>query len=130
VVPGALLFLAGSFKKENVRKRATEWAIRAAVLLACYAVQILLVAHWWGRSAAGYYAPALPLTGAYVLRYWWLLRRRIGPLWRSVRIPALTRKAQEQRRSFLRELDQALSFRVEAKPVQIANLGRTTPAGA
>ena len=131
LVPGAVLFLAGSFKKENVRKRSTEWAIRGAVLLACYIVQIFLVAHWRGRSAAGYYVPALLLTGLYVLlRYWWLLRRRTGPLIQSVRLPALTRKAHEQRQSFLRELDRALSFRVEAPPIQNSNLGRSSPAGA
>ena len=43
----------------------TEWTLRGAVTLGFYAVQIFLVAHWRGRAAAGYYAPTLPVSGAY-----------------------------------------------------------------
>ena len=63
-----VLFLAGSFKRHNPRARTKEWTLRGAVTLGFYALQIFLVAHWRGRAAAGYYAPTLPVTGAYLWR--------------------------------------------------------------
>jgi hypothetical protein len=106
---GVLLFLAGSFKKENPRSRAAEWTIRGGVALACYATQIFLVSHWWGRAAAGYYAPALPVTGAYLWRFGWLLRHQTRVLFKSLALAALTSKANRLRRAYLHELDQTLT---------------------
>ena len=109
LVIGLLLFLAGSFKKDNHRNRAAEWTIRSAVVLACYATQIFLVAHWWGRAAAGYYAPTLPVTGAYLWRFVWLLRHQTRRLFKSLELSALTLRANRLRRAFLEELDQTLT---------------------
>jgi hypothetical protein len=106
---GALLLVAGSFKKNRHRTRTTEWMVRGAVVLGCYTLQTLLVAHWWGRAGAGYYAPALLVTGAYLWRFWWLVRHQTRPLFISFNIPSLTSKAQRLRRALLEELDQTLA---------------------
>jgi hypothetical protein len=104
-----LLLVAGSFKKNSQRARNTEWLLRGAVVLGCYALQTLLVAHWWGRAGAGYYAPALLVTGAYLWRFWWLVRHQTRLLFISFNIPSLTAKALRLRRAVLEELDQTLA---------------------
>jgi hypothetical protein len=104
-----VLFLAGSFQREDPRARTTEWAIRGAVTLGFYAVQIFLVAHWWGRAAAGYYAPTLPVSGAYLWRYAGLVRPQARLLFISLTIPALTRKIKRLRHALLEEFDQTLA---------------------
>jgi hypothetical protein len=109
LVIGVLLFLTGSFKKDNPRNRTAEWTIRIVVALACYTTQISLVAHWWGRAAAGYYAPTLPVTGAYLWRFLWVLRHQTRLLLKSLMLSALTLKANRLRRAFLGELDQTLT---------------------
>jgi 1-acyl-sn-glycerol-3-phosphate acyltransferase len=111
----AVLFLAGSFRKNNPRSRNVEWTIRGIVLLVCYITQIWLVAHWWGRATAGYYAPALPITGAYLWRYVLLTRHRARLLFISLLLPFSKSKAQRLRGTFLKQLDQALAaYREEA----------------
>ena len=109
LVIGLVLFLAGSFKRDNPRARTTEWTLRGAVTLGFYAVQILLVAHWRGRAAAGYYAPTLPVSGAYLWRYAGLVRPQARLLFVSLTIPALTRKIKRLRHALLEELDQTLT---------------------
>jgi hypothetical protein len=106
---GALLLVAGSFKKNRHRTRSTEWMIRGAVVPGCYALQILLVTHWWGRAGAGYYAPALLVSGAYLGRFWWLVRHQTRLLIISFNIPSLASKAQRLRRTLVAELDQTLA---------------------
>jgi hypothetical protein len=104
-----VLFLAGSFKRNNSRPRTTEWTIRVAVTLGFYAIQIFLMAHFRGRAAAGYYAPSLPVSGAYLWRYVGLVRPQARLLFISLTIPALKRKIQRLRRALLEELDQTLA---------------------
>jgi hypothetical protein len=114
---GALLFLTGSFKKDNHRSRAVEWTMRGGVTLACYATQVFLVSHWWGRAAAGYYAPTLPVTGVYLWRFRWLLRHQTRALFKSLTLSALTLKANRLRRAFLEGLDRTLTKYEEAAGV-------------
>jgi hypothetical protein len=104
----AVLFVAGSFKRGSTRERSTEWIIRAGVTLGLYALQIYLVAHARGRAAAGYYAPTLPVSGAYLWRYVELLRPKARLMLISLTIPGLTRKIQRLRRAIVGELDQTL----------------------
>jgi len=104
-----VLFLAGSFKRNSSRARTTELMIRAGVTLAFYILQILLVAHTWGRAAAGYYAPSLPVSGWYLWRYVGLVRPQARLLFISLTIPALKRKIQRLRHALLNELDQTLT---------------------
>jgi hypothetical protein len=50
------------------------------VTLVCYGGQIALAAYFLPRWEAGYYAPSLPISGAYLLRYVWLLQNRTSIL--------------------------------------------------
>jgi hypothetical protein len=109
LVIGLVLFLAGSFKRTRARARTTEWTLRGAVILGFYTLQILLVAHSRGRAAAGYYAPTLPIAGAYLWRYAQLIRPQARVLFISLTIPGLRRKIQRLRHDLLEELDQTLS---------------------
>jgi hypothetical protein len=104
-----VLFLVGTFKRDNPRARTTEWTLRGAVTLALYAVQILLVAHWRGRAVAGYYAPTLPVSGAYLWRYVGLVRPQAHTVFTLLTIPSLTKKIQRLRHALLEELDQILT---------------------
>jgi hypothetical protein len=108
LVIGLVLFLAGSFKPNNSRARSKEWTLRGALILGIYIIQIYLVAHWLGRAAAGYYAPSLPVAGAYLWRYWRLVRPQIGLLFISLTIPRLTRKVKRLRHDLLEGVDRAL----------------------
>lgn len=105
---GLVLYLAGSFKRNRSRARTTEWAIRSAVTLVFYALQIFLMARLRGRAAAGYYAPSLPVSGAYLWRYVGLVRPQARLLFISLTIPALKRKIQRLRRALIEELDRTL----------------------
>jgi hypothetical protein len=104
-----VLFLAGSFKRNSSRPRTTELMIRAGVTLAFYILQIFLVAHRWGRAAAGYYAPSLPVSGWYLWRYAGLIRPQARLLFISLTIPTLKRKIQRVRHALLNELDRTLT---------------------
>jgi hypothetical protein len=98
----------GSFRKENPRTPALEWIIRGVIVLGCYATQIYVVAHGWGRAAAGYYAPTLPAAGAYLWRYLWLVRHRTRLVYLAITLSALTSKANRLRQKFLEKLDETL----------------------
>lgn len=106
---GLVLFLAGSFKRDNPRARTTEWTIRGVVTLAFYVFQVLLVSRWLGRAAAGYYLPTLPVTGAYLWRYMGLVRSQARLLFISMTIPGITKKTIRMRQALLEELDQTLA---------------------
>ena len=108
-----VLYAAGSFRKYSSRDRTTEWVIRVVVVLGCYAAQVLLLAHFMGRAAAGYYAPTLPLTGAYLARYAWLLRRRTRLALLALLMPARAARARQMRKQFLDDLDRSLSLHEE-----------------
>jgi hypothetical protein len=112
-----VLFLAGSFKRNSLRPRTTELAIRAGVLLTFYVFQIFLVAHYRGRAWAGYYAPSLPISGWYLWRYTGLVRPQARLLFVSLTIPALKRKIQHLRQTLLHDLDHALAFTEEKTSV-------------
>jgi hypothetical protein len=103
-----VLFLAGTFKRNSSRPASTNWIIRGVVTLVFYILQTFLVAHKWGRAAAGYYAPSLPISGGYLWRYAGLVRPQARLLFISLTIPALKRKIQRLRQALLRDLDHAL----------------------
>jgi hypothetical protein len=109
LVIGLVLYLAGSFKRNSSRARTTEWILRGAVTLGFYALQIFLMGRFRGRAAAGYYAPSLPVSGAYLWRYVGLVRPQARLLFISLTIPALKRKIQRLRHTLLEELDQELT---------------------
>jgi hypothetical protein len=109
----ALLYLTGLLKKESDRGRIMEWLARGLVVLGCYAVEVLLVAHSWGRRAAGYYAPTLPLSGLYLWRYAWLLRHRTRLAFLSLNLSAETAKTKRRRKDLLHEINVALDHHAE-----------------
>jgi len=104
-----ILYAAGLLKSDPERDPRKEWLIGGAVLVACYTVQVLLLGHWMGRAAAGYYAPTLPVTGVYLWRYFWLLRHRTRPAILSLLLPARDRKLRRMRQGFVAEFNRALN---------------------
>jgi hypothetical protein len=109
----SLLYLTGLLKKESHRDRITEWLARGLVVLGCYAVEVFLVAHFWGRRAAGYYAPTLPLSGLYLWRYAWLLRHRTRFAFLSLNLSRETAKTKRLRKDLLHEINVALDHHAE-----------------
>ena len=113
---GAVLFASGLLKKESKRDRRVEWALRAAVILGCYLAQLLLCAHWLGRATAGYYALTLPVSGAFLWRYRWLLGVRTRLLLLTMRLPARAAAIAERRQRFIAELNAARDRYAEVSP--------------
>jgi hypothetical protein len=109
----ALLYLTGLLKKESDRDRIMEWLARGLVVLGCYAVEVFLVARFWGRRGAGYYAPSLPLSGLYLWRYAWLLRHRTRFAFLSLNLSAKAAKTKRLRKDLLHEINVALDHRAE-----------------
>lgn len=109
-----LLFWFGLLKTGTKRSPKIAWLLRALIVLGCYASQVLLCAHWLGRSAAGFYAPSLPLAGAYLWRYDWLLRHRTRLAFITLRNPAQAAKLRRTRKRLLGGLNKALQLDAEA----------------
>lgn len=104
---GLLLFVSGLLKKTSQSTPKVKWLVRAMIVLGGYAVQIWLCADWLGRGPAGYYALTLPLSGAYLWRYGWLLRSRTRLLLISGRLPRQAAKLRRMRKELLQELNAA-----------------------
>jgi len=102
-----VLGAAGLLKRRIGWPVALQWAIRTGVVLACYVAQIAGCARFLGRAAAGYYAVSLPLSGAYVWRYWWLLRNRGRLAFLAATMPVQTARLQRLRKQLLADLDAA-----------------------
>jgi len=107
LLAGAVLFAGGLLKKQSPRDRRVEWALRAVLVLGCYLVQVLLCAHSWGRAMAGYYALTLPVSGAFLWHYRWLLRARTRLLLLSLRLPGRAAALRDRRRKLIAELNAA-----------------------
>ena len=107
LAPGLILFRARLLKQEAGKGEAARWVIRALVVAGCYALQILLCAHWFGRSVAGYYAPTLPVSGVYLWRYLWLLRNRSRPLLLDLRVRRDATKLVRMRKGLIQEVNAA-----------------------
>ncbi|MGH9325960.1 MAG: 1-acyl-sn-glycerol-3-phosphate acyltransferase [Terriglobia bacterium] len=75
-----LVWMLGFFRKGLWQSTPGEWAARVLVTIGCYAGQIALAAHFLPRIEAGYYAPSLPISGAYLIRYLWLVKHRTKAL--------------------------------------------------
>jgi hypothetical protein len=109
----ALLRLTGLFKKESGQDKITEWLERVLVVFGCYGVEGFLVAHIWGRRAAGYYVPTLPFSALYLWRYAWLLRHHARIAFLSFNLSAEAARAARLRKDFLQEINQALDHHAE-----------------
>jgi hypothetical protein len=103
-----VLFVCGLLRRD-AQPRPGPWVVRGVVLLGCYAGQIALVNHFLGRAAAGYYAVTLPLSGAYLVRYGWLIRKRTRVLVGGIRSAMLQTLADKNRARFFEKLDAILA---------------------
>jgi len=108
LVATLLLYVTGLLKHGQQVKPET-WVARALLVLGCYAGQIALVERTLGRAAAGYYALTLPVSGAYLLRYGWLLRRRADTSVLGVWAASLRSPWEASRKKLSEKLDQILS---------------------
>jgi hypothetical protein len=109
----ALLYLTGLLKKESRRDKTMEWLGRALLVLWSYGVEVFLVARSWGRHAAGYYLPTLPLSALYLWRYAWLLRHETRIALLSFNLSAEATRTKRLREDFLHEINQALDHHAE-----------------
>jgi hypothetical protein len=103
-----LLFVCGLLKRD-AQPHLGPWLARAVILLGCYAGQVALVNHFLGRAAAGYYAVTLPVSGAYLARYWWLIQRRTRVLLAGTRSAMLQTLANRNLARFFEKLDAILA---------------------
>ena len=109
------LYVTGLVKRGRETKPET-WIARGVLVLGCYGGQIALVEHVLGRAVAGYYALTLPVSGAYLLRYGWLLRRRAGASVLGVWAASLRRPWEANNKRLFERLGQILSSVSEESP--------------
>ncbi len=76
LLAAVLIFWFKLFKQGWGQATTGDWIGRAVIVLASYVTQVSVAYHFMGRAAAGYYALLLPATGAYLLRYAWLVKNR------------------------------------------------------
>ena len=114
LVIGLILRGMGLLKRGTGTGRTTKWLIAGLATLGIYVIQILIVDRFMGRAAAGYYAPSLPLSGAYVWRYRWLLRHRTRLALVSLRLPRQAAIERRKRKTVIAWLKQALDSSAEA----------------
>ncbi len=122
LLPLLLLYAAGLNKKTAQGpqlERRTRWTVGTLVILMCYAGQIFLCAHLWGRAVAGTYALTLPVSGLDLWRYKWLLGRRTRLLLLRALGPLDRRRLRRRRTNFLGTLDAAR--RAKAQALGLAN---------
>jgi glycerol-3-phosphate O-acyltransferase / dihydroxyacetone phosphate acyltransferase len=103
-----ILSVSGLFGNSPKRDPKVEWLLRIFAVLSSYTLQIFVVHFWWGRAVAGYYALTLPVSGAYLWRYRWLIRRRVRVLVRKALHPARLSRVARARDAILRRFNQEL----------------------
>jgi hypothetical protein len=109
----ALLYLMGLLRKESGRGKIMIWLGRGLVVLVCYVVEVFLVAHFWGRRTAVFYAPTLPLSALYLWRYAWLLRHQTRIAVLAFNLSADAARTKRLRKVFLYEINEALNRHAE-----------------
>ncbi len=114
LLAGILLSAFGLFKKRDELSAAMLWTFRALVVAFSYAAQISICARVLGRTAAGIYAPSLPLSGAYLWRYRWLLRHRTRNALAAILGPPQAAKLRQRRRRLVADLQKDLNTYADA----------------
>lgn len=105
-----LLLVCGLFKRDP-QPQLGPWLARGIIVLGCYAGQVALADHFFGRAVAGYYAVTLPASGAYLARYWWLIQKRTRVLVARTRSSMLETLAGKNHARFFEKLDAILAAR-------------------
>lgn len=104
-----ILSVSGLFRNSPLKDPKVEWLQRIFAVLSSYTLQIFVVNFWWGRAVAGFYALTLPVSGAYLWRYRWLIRQRahvlVGKALRSVRLSRVARARESVLRRIGREIE-------------------------
>jgi len=114
IVANALL----SSLRRKVPRQTLGLRVRAVVLIGCYAIQVIAVNWVLGRAAAGYYALTLPVSGAYVIRYRWLLRQRTRILLLGRKARGLGKRFENSHRRVLGVLDATLRSVMSRNPLR------------
>jgi hypothetical protein len=107
LLPALIMYFTGLLQNKEGQNQAARWAWRGLILLGSYSIQILLCAHWLGRTVTGYFAPLLPLSGVLLLGYVWLVWYRTHFLLLDFRSARLLRKLVPMRQELIRELNAA-----------------------
>jgi len=105
LVPVGLLSWRGLIRKIKDKDPGQAWLLRVMVVLGWYVVEVAFCAKWFGRASAGYYTLTLPLSGAYLWRYYWMLRARTRLLYAATSLSRHREKLQQARKAFLDELN-------------------------
>ena len=108
---------SGLLRHSAERDPKVEWLWRIFIVLSSYTVQVFLVHFWWGRAVAGYYTLTLPVSGAYLWRYRWLVRRRIHALIRKALHPFSSARVARERENILEKFSHALERSVQSPAV-------------
>ncbi len=120
-LPAVIIFsVSGLLKSSPTRDPKVEWLFRISIVLSSYTAQVFFVHFWWGRAAAGYYALTLPVAGAYLWRYRWLVRHRIHVLIRKILHPGRIARAARDRENILARFDMELENSVRSLTVSNA----------
>ncbi len=114
---GIVLSISGLLKQSPKRDPKVEWLLRIFIILSFYTAQIFLVHQWWGRAMAGYYALTLPVSGAYLWRYRWLLIHRTHVLLLKALLPARTSRLLQRRKEILESFDREIERSPQAPGV-------------
>ena len=107
IVPIGALRAAGLLRIEKSGESPRRWLARAGIVLTIFAAQVMVCDWVWGRSVAGVYALGLPVAGLFLWRYKWLLVHRARLLAWKVLNPRARARLEEERRRWLRKLNQA-----------------------
>jgi hypothetical protein len=107
----------GLLRHSNGRDPKVEWLWRIFIVLSSYTVQVFLVHFWWGRAVAGYYTLTLPVSGAYLWRYRWLVHHRIHVLVRKALYPFTSARVARERESVLETFTHALESSAQSQAV-------------
>ena len=117
-LPALIALRAGGlFRHSDNRDPKVEWLWRIFIVLSSYTVQVFLVHFWWGRAVAGYYTLTLPVSGAYLWRYRWLVRHRIHALVRKALQPVHSARVARERENVLEMFTHALESSAQSPAV-------------
>lgn len=120
---GIVLSANRLFTHSSKRDPKAEWLARIFIVLSFYTIQVFLVHFWWGRAAAGYYTLTLPVSGAYLWRYRWLIRHRMHALFLKALGPLRSANILQRREELLGRIDRDLE---QSAPITGAAGGRST----